>query len=225
MDEIGVCKRKNSIYSKYIKRVMDFILSCLALIIFSPIILSFTIIGAIKMKGNPFFSQKRPGRNEKIFKLYKFRTMTNKKDAEGNLLPDEKRLTKYGRFLRSTSIDELPELINILKGDMSIVGPRPLLISYLPYYTEKERHRHDVRPGLSGLAQINGRNYLDWDHRLAYDVKYVENITFLGDINIILLTIKKAMKRENIAVDTGKVETNLAKERKEKEEREKILYK
>ena len=204
---------------------MDFILSCLALIIFSPIILSFTIIGAIKMKGNPFFSQKRPGRNEKIFKLYKFRTMTNKKDAEGNLLPDEKRLTKYGRFLRSTSIDELPELINILKGDMSIVGPRPLLISYLPYYTEKERHRHDVRPGLSGLAQINGRNYLDWDHRLAYDVKYVENITFLGDINIILLTIKKAMKRENIAVDTGKVETNLAKERKEKEEREKILYK
>lgn len=225
MDEMDVCKRKNSIYSKYVKRVMDFMLSFLALIIFSPIILSFTIIGAIKMKGNPFFSQKRPGRNEKIFKLYKFRTMTNKKDAEGNLLPDEKRLTKYGRFLRSTSIDELPELINILKGDMSIVGPRPLLISYLPYYTEKERHRHDVRPGLSGLAQINGRNYLDWDHRLAYDVKYVENITFLGDINIILLTIKKAMKRENIAVDTGKVETNLAKERKEKEEREKILYK
>lgn len=151
--------------------------------------------------------------------------MTNKKDTEGNLLPDEKRLTKYGRFLRSTSIDELPELINILKGDMSIVGPRPLLISYLPWYTEREKHRHDVRPGLSGLAQINGRNYLDWDHRLAYDVKYVENITLLGDINIILLTIKKAMKRENIAVDTGKVETNLAKERKEKEEREKILYK
>lgn len=204
---------------------MDFMLSFVALIIFSPVILSFTVIGVIMMKGNPFFSQKRPGKDEKIFKLYKFRTMTNKKDTEGNLLPDEKRLTKYGRFLRSTSIDELPELINILKGDMSIVGPRPLLISYLPWYTEREKHRHDVRPGLSGLAQINGRNYLDWDHRLAYDVKYVENITLLGDINIILLTIKKAMKRENIAVDTGKVETNLAKERKEKEEREKILYK
>lgn len=204
---------------------MDFMLSFVALIIFSPVILSFTVIGVIMMKGNPFFSQKRPGKDEKIFKLYKFRTMTNKKDTEGNLLPDEKRLTKYGRFLRSTSIDELPELINILKGDMSIVGPRPLLISYLPWYTEREKHRHDVRPGLSGLAQINGRNYLDWDHRLAYDVKYVENITLLGDINIILLTIKKAMKRENIAVDTGKVETNLAKERKEKEESEKILYK
>lgn len=204
---------------------MDFMLSFVALIIFSPVILSFTVIGVIMMKGNPFFSQKRPGKDEKIFKLYKFRTMTNKKDTEGNLLPDEKRLTKYGRFLRSTSIDELPELINILKGDMSIVGPRPLLISYLPWYTEREKHRHDVRPGLSGLAQINGRNYLDWDHRLAYDVKYVENITLLGDINIILLTIKKAMKRENIAVDTGKVETNLAKERKEKEQREKILYK
>lgn len=204
---------------------MDFMLSFVALIIFSPVILSFTVIGVIMMKGNPFFSQKRPGKDEKIFKLYKFRTMTNKKDTEGNLLPDEKRLTKYGRFLRSTSIDELPELINILKGDMSIVGPRPLLISYLPWYTEREKHRHDVRPGLSGLAQINCRNYLDWDHRLAYDVKYVENITLLGDINIILLTIKKAMKRENIAVDTGKVETNLAKERKEKEEREKILYK
>ena len=204
---------------------MDFMLSFVALIIFSPVILSFTVIGVIMMKGNPFFSQKRPGKDEKIFKLYKFRTMINKKDTEGNLLPDEKRLTKYGRFLRSTSIDELPELINILKGDMSIVGPRPLLISYLPWYTEREKHRHDVRPGLSGLAQINGRNYLDWDHRLAYDVKYVENITLLGDINIILLTIKKAMKRENIAVDTGKVETNLAKERKEKEEREKILYK
>ncbi len=225
MDEIEVCQRRNSIYCKYIKRLMDFMLSFVALIIFSPVILSFTVIGVIMMKGNPFFSQKRPGKDEKIFKLYKFRTMTNKKDTEGNLLPDEKRLTKYGRFLRSTSIDELPELINILKGDMSIVGPRPLLISYLPWYTEREKHRHDVRPGLSGLAQINGRNYLDWDHRLAYDVKYVENITLLGDINIILLTIKKAMKRENIAVDTGTVEPNLAKERKEKEEREKILYK
>lgn len=154
------------------------------------------------MHGNPFFTQLRPGKNEKIFKLIKFRTMTCEKDAEGNLLPDEKRLTKYGRTLRSTSLDELPELFNILKGDMSLIGPRPLLVQYLPYYTETEKHRHDVRPGLSGLAQINGRNFVKWDQRLALDVQYVNNISFLGDVKIILQTIKKVVCREDVAPDS-----------------------
>lgn len=197
-------------YAKFFKRLLDFALSLAALIVLSPILLLLTFLGAIQMKGNPFFTQERPGRNEKIFKLIKFRSMTNEKDKEGNLLPDDIRLNKYGRFIRSTSLDELPELINILKGDMSVVGPRPLLVEYLPYYTEKEKIRHSVRPGLSGLAQISGRNYLNWDCRLAKDVEYVENITFFGDVKIILMTVMQVLNHKNIAVDTSE-EGNLAK--------------
>ena len=182
----------NGIYARYIKRLMDFFLSLCAVIVLSPILLVLTVVGAVEMKGNPFFVQERPGKNEKIFKLIKFRTMTCEKDKEGKLLPDEQRITGYGNFLRHTSLDELPELFNILKGDMSIIGPRPLLPEYLPYYTETERHRHDVRPGLSGLAQINGRNAVTWEEKFSWDLKYVGNITFLGDIKIILLTVKKA---------------------------------
>ena len=200
-------------YAKYLKRLLDFMLSLAAIIILSPVLLILTIVGAVKMKGNPFFTQDRPGLHEKVFKLIKFRTMTNEKDKNGMLLPDEKRLNGYGRFLRSTSLDELPELFNILKGDMSIIGPRPLLVQYLPYYTEKERHRHDVRPGLSGLAQVNGRNLVKWDQRLAYDVEYVESLTFMGDIRIVIQTIKKVLAREDIAVDTDTVETYLDVER------------
>jgi lipopolysaccharide/colanic/teichoic acid biosynthesis glycosyltransferase len=159
-------------------------------------------MGLVIMHGNPFFTQQRPGKNEKIFKLIKFRTMNNKKDKEGNLLPDEVRLTKYGKFLRSTSLDELPELFNILKGDMSIVGPRPLLVKYLPYYTEEERHRHDAVPGLTGLAQVNGRNTLSWEDKFALDLKYVSDITFLRDIKIILKTVGKVFKREGISSET-----------------------
>ena len=152
------------------------------------------------MKGNPFFTQLRPGKDEKIFKLIKFRSMTCEKDAEGNLLPDEQRLTKYGKLLRSTSLDELPELINILKGDMSIVGPRPLLPEYLPYYTEEERHRHDVRPGLTGWAQVNGRNVTPWDERLQQDIYYVENYDLCLDIKILLMTVMKVIKKDDILV-------------------------
>ena len=204
-------------YKKYFKRILDIILSLSALFVLSPVFLTLIVIGMIKMKGNPFFVQERVGKNEKVFKLIKFRSMTCQKDKNGKLLPDNMRLTKYGRFIRSTSIDEIPELINILLGDMSVIGPRPLLVSYLPWYTEKEKCRHNVRPGLSGLAQVNGSTYLGWDQRLAYDIKYVENITFLGDVKIILKTIKKAMSREDIAIDTTKAETNLATERKEKQ--------
>ena len=204
----------NGIYARYIKRPMDFILSLCAIIVLSPILIVFTVIGAIVMKGNPFFVQERPGKNEKIFKLIKFRTMTCEKDKNGKLLPDEERLTGYGNFLRHTSLDELPELFNILKGDMSIIGPRPLLPEYLPYYTEAERHRHDVRPGLSGLAQINGRNAVTWEEKFSWDLKYVGNITFLGDIKIILLTVKKAfIKVEGVELNH---EGNLAAIREEK---------
>jgi len=187
-------------YAKYIKRILDFVLSLCALIVLSPILLMLIILGAIFMGGNPFFTQQRPGKDEKIFKLIKFRTMDNRKDKNGNLLPDDVRLNKYGRILRSTSLDELPELINILKGDMSIIGPRPLVPQYLPYYTDKEKHRHDIRPGLSGLAQVNGRNSLQWEQRFAYDLEYASNISFLGDLKIVFLTIKKAIKSEGIAV-------------------------
>ncbi len=190
-------------YAKYIKRPMDFCLSLCALIVLSPVLLILIVIGTIKMQGNPFFTQQRPGKNEKIFRLIKFRTMTNQKDTDGNLLPDEKRLTKYGRFLRSTSLDELPELINILKGDMSIVGPRPLLVQYLPLYNERQKLRHLVRPGLSGLAQINGRNTLTWEEKFEDDVTYIENISFLGDIKIIFTTILKVLKREGISSENN----------------------
>lgn len=188
------------LYKPFFKRFYDIVLSGLALIVLSPVLLILIILGAIKMKGNPFFTQLRPGKNEKIFKLIKFRTMTCEKDENGELLPDEKRLTKYGRILRSTSLDELPELINIFLGHMSIVGPRPLLVQYLPYYTEEERHRHDVRPGLTGLAQVNGRNVTPWDERLKMDVYYVKKISFFSDIHILLLTVYKTIKRSDILV-------------------------
>ena len=204
----------NGIYARYIKRPMDFFLSFCAVAVLSPILLILIIIGTIVMKGNPFFVQERPGKNGKIFKLIKFRTMTCEKDKDGKLLPDEQRLTGYGNFLRHTSLDELPELFNILKGNMSIIGPRPLLPEYLPYYTEAERHRHDVRPGLSGLAQINGRNAVTWEEKFSWDLKYVGNITFLGDIKIILLTVKKAfIEVEGIELNH---EGNLAEIRREK---------
>ena len=179
----------NGIYARYIKRLLDFILSLCAIIVLSPILLVLTIIGAIVMKGNPFFVQERPGKNEKIFKLIKFRTMTCEKNKDGKLLPDEQRITGYGNFLRHTSLDELPELFNILKGDMSIIGPRPLLVKYLPFYDEVQRHRHDVRPGLTGNAQAHGRNSLDWDEKFKLDIDYIENITFLGDVKIIFDTV------------------------------------
>lgn len=201
-------------YAKYIKRIMDFIISLSAIVVLSPLLLLLTILGMIKMKGNPFFTQERPGWHENVFKLIKFRTMTNEKDKDGNLLPDEVRLNGYGKFLRSTSLDELPELFNICKGDMSIIGPRPLLVQYLPYYTETEKHRHDVRPGLSGLAQVNGRNLVKWDQRLAMDVEYVNRITFMGDVRIVLQTIKKVFAKEDIAIDTLTVEPYLDEERK-----------
>ncbi len=212
----------NGIYARYIKRPMDFVLSLCAIIVLSPILLVLTIIGAIVMKGNPFFVQERPGKidpktgKERIFKLIKFRTMTCEKDKDGNLLPDARRITPYGNWIRKCSLDELLELINILKGDMSIVGPRPLLPEYLPFYTETERRRHDVRPGLSGLAQINGRNAVTWEEKFSWDLKYVSNITFFGDIKIILLTVKKAfIKVEGVELNH---EGNLAEIRQEKKE-------
>ena len=200
-------------YRHFFKRFFDFFLSLFAILVLSPIFLILTLVGAVAMGGNPFFTQRRPGRREKIFRLIKFRTMTNKRDAEGNLLPDDVRLTKYGRFLRSTSLDELPELFNILIGDMSIVGPRPLLVSYLPYYTEEERHRHDVRPGLTGLAQVNGRNLLSWDDRFAMDVKYVRGISLFLDISIIWKTFVNVIRRKDIAVGSGHIMKNLNVER------------
>lgn len=206
-------------YAKFIKRLLDLILSLCAIIVLSPVLLILTIIGAYKMKGNPFFTQERPGWHEKIFKLIKFRTMSNEKDKSGKLLPDEVRLNKYGRFLRSTSLDELPELFNICKGDMSIIGPRPLLIEYLPWYTEKEHRRHDVRPGLTGWAQVNGRNNLDWDHRFETDVYYVDHISFPFDLKIFFLTIKKVLVHEDVVENTRAVEPNFAAQRREQAEK------
>lgn len=189
-------------YNKYIKRLLDIILSILAIILLSPIIFLLIILGAVFMKGNPFFTQQRPGKDAHIFKLIKFRSMDSSKDKDGRLLPDNIRLNKYGRVLRSTSLDELPELLNILKGDMSFVGPRPWSVSYLNYYTPQEYTRHSVRPGLTGLAQVNGRTAANWDERLKYDIKYVNNITFIGDFRIIFLTVKKVLVRSDI-VEAG----------------------
>lgn len=201
-------------YERVMKYPLDCFLAALALIILSPVILTVALLVRINLGSPVLFTQDRPGKDEKIFKLYKFRTMTDKKDVNGEFLPDAQRLTKFGCVLRATSLDELPELLNIAKGEMAIIGPRPLLIQYLPYYTETEKHRHDVRPGLSGLAQVKGRNLLGWEQRLAYDVQYVNKITFLGDVKIILKTIKKVFAREDIAVDTDTVETYLDKERR-----------
>ena len=189
-------------YAKFFKRAMDFSLSLMALLILSPVLLVLTVLGAIKMKGNPFFTQLRPGKDEKIFKLIKFRSMTCEKDADGNLLPDEQRLTRYGKILRSPSLDELPELINILKGDMSVVGPRPQLVRDMVFMTPQQRRRHTVRPGLTGLAQVNGRNSITWEQKFAYDLQYLDSgITFWGDIKIMLQTVFKVFKREDIVRD------------------------
>lgn len=185
-------------YEKYFKRPLDFILGVLTIIAFSWLYIILVVLGIFFMRGNPFFLQERPGKNEKIFKLVKFRTMDNRKDKNGVLLPDEIRLNRYGKFLRSTSLDELPEIFNIIKGDMSIIGPRPLLVRYLPYYSTEEHHRHDVRPGLTGYAQVHGRNYVSWEEKFKMDIKYVNTISFKGDFKIITDTIKTVLKRENI---------------------------
>ena len=190
-------------YQHFFKRVLDFFCALVAICCLSPLLVVLTVVGAVKMHGNPFFTQPRPGKDEKIFNLIKFRTMTNQRDKDGKLLPDKVRLNSYGKFLRSTSLDELPELINIFKGDMSVIGPRPLLVEYLPRYNSEQKHRHDVRPGLSGLAQVNGRNAITWEQKFKYDVEYVNNITFLGDVKIILTTLKKAVKREGISGSHG----------------------
>lgn len=190
-------------YAKCFKRVLDFLLSLLALTVLSPLLLILIIVGAIAMKGNPFFTQQRPGRNERIFRLIKFRTMSNAKDKDGKLLPDDVRLNRYGRILRSTSLDELPELFNILVGDMAIVGPRPLLVKYLPLYSEEQRHRHDVRPGLTGYAQVHGRNAISWEERFKFDVYYVEHVCFKMDIRIFFDTVKVVLKRDGISSNTS----------------------
>ncbi|MBQ2451255.1 MAG: sugar transferase [Lachnospiraceae bacterium] len=203
-------------YRKYIKRLLDIVISLTALVVLSPVLLIVAILVRCKLGSPIIFHQQRPGYNEEIFKLCKFRTMTDERDENGELLPDAVRLTKFGRMLRATSLDELPELWNILKGDMSIIGPRPLLVSYLPYYTEEEKLRHTVRPGLTGLAQVSGRNLLDWDKRFATDVEYVRNLTFAMDVRIFFLTIMKVFVRENIEVDTNQVEGNFAEIRKAK---------
>lgn len=191
-------KRNTKIYQNYIKRILDFILSLIAFVILSPVILVVAVLVRIKLGKPVIFRQERPGKNEKIFKLYKFRTMTDEKDENGELLPDEVRLTKFGKALRSTSLDELPELWNIVKGDMSIVGPRPLAVIYLDYYTEEEHKRHDVLPGLTGLAQINGRNAISWEEKFAYDLEYISSMSLIQDIKIICRTIGKVIKRESI---------------------------
>ena len=186
-------------YAKFFKRIIDFILSFIALIVLSPLLTILIIVGAIQMKGNPFFTQERPGYHEEIFKLIKFRTMTNEKDENGNLLSDDIRLNKYGKFLRSTSLDELPEIINILIGQMSIIGPRPLLVRYLPRYNEEQHRRHEVKPGLTGYAQAHGRNAVSWEEKFKMDVWYVDNISFKLDLNIFFATIKAVFKREGIS--------------------------
>ena len=190
-------------YRSFFKRVFDFILSLTAIIILSPVLLLLTVIGAFLMGGNPFFTQERPGKDGKIFKLVKFKSMNNKRDERGELLPDEKRLTSYGQFIRNTSLDELPELINILKGDMAIVGPRPLLVRYLTRYSKTQARRHEVRPGLTGLAQVNGRNAISWEDKFRYDVEYVDNLSLMLDIKIILMTVLKVVKRDGISSENS----------------------
>lgn len=189
-------------YEKYLKRPIDLLCGLAAVLVFCWLYILLIILGFIFMRGNPFFTQERPGKNGKIFKLIKFRTMNNRRDKNGEYLPDEVRLNKYGRFLRKTSLDEIPEAFNIIRGDMSLIGPRPLLVQYLPLYSEKQKHRHDVRPGLSGYAQVNGRNSISWTHKFELDCEYVEKITFLGDLKILFQTIGKAfLKQEGISSD------------------------
>ncbi|MBQ7410830.1 MAG: sugar transferase [Clostridia bacterium] len=192
-------------YKKYVKRFLDIVISLFALIVLSPVMLIVAILVRIKLGSPVIFKQERPGKDGKIFKLYKFRSMSDKKDENGKLLPDAERLTKFGKILRATSLDELPELVNILKGEMSLIGPRPLAVCYLPFYNETEKHRHDVRPGLTGLAQVNGRNALNWEDRFAYDIEYVNNITFINDVKILFKTVYKVFKRDGVVTrGTGK---------------------
>jgi lipopolysaccharide/colanic/teichoic acid biosynthesis glycosyltransferase len=202
-EEKEEAKVNKGIYRRFLKRPMDFILSLMAIIVLSPVFIIVAILVRFKLGSPVLFKQKRPGLNENIFTMYKFRTMTDQKDENGELLPDSVRLTKFGRMLRSTSLDEVPELFNILKGDMSIVGPRPLLIQYLELYNEHQKRRHDVRPGLSGHAQVNGRNAISWEDKFNLDVEYVDNVSFIGDWKIIFLTIKKVFVKEGISSDTS----------------------
>lgn len=201
-------------YQRFGKRFIDLSLSLTLLALFWWVLALIAVLVRVKLGSPVLFRQLRPGRDEKIFELYKFRTMTDERDADGNLLPDEQRLTKFGRILRFTSLDELPEVFNIVRGDMSIIGPRPLLVEYLPYYTDRERLRHCVRPGLTGLAQVNGRNNVNWDTRFAYDVEYVESISLRNDLGVFFKTIGKVLKKSDIAVDTAKSEGNMAAIRK-----------
>ena len=202
-------------YKKYIKRIVDICCALAALLVFWWLYIIVAVLVRVKLGSPIIFKQERPGLNAKIFTLYKFRTMTDERDENGELLPDDIRLTKFGKFLRATSLDELPEAFNILFGDMSVIGPRPLLVEYLPYYTETEMQRHSVRPGLSGLAQVSGRNMLDWDERLRLDVEYVQNITFANDVKIILKSAMKMLKRDDVAEDTNQAEGNFAQIRQE----------
>lgn len=211
-------------YRHFVKRLLDIVFSGIGLIGLSPLLLLLAVLVRIKLGSPVLFKQERPGKDEKIFTLYKFRTMTDKRNADGNLLPDCDRLTKFGKLLRSTSLDELPELFNIFKGDMSIIGPRPLLVSYLPYYTDEEKMRHQVRPGLAGLAQASGRNFIDWDRRLAKDVEYVKNLSFQMDIKVLWLTIKMLFGHDNgVAEDTNAVEGNFAQIRQQRLKEQKGL--
>ena len=204
-------RHKAGFYEKYIKRLLDIVLSGCALIVLSPLLVVTAILVRVKLGSPVIFCQERPGKDEKIFKLHKFRSMSDARDETGALLPDKERLTGFGKKLRSLSIDELPELLDIFRGKMSIVGPRPLLVEYLPYYTENERHRHDVRPGLTGLAQINGRNTLTWEQKFAYDLEYVQHIGFCEDIKILFRTVGKVLNRSGVQVNTQSGEGNLAK--------------
>ena len=204
-------------YKKWVKRCLDFLLSLCAIILLSPLLLVLTILVRVKLGSPVIFHQERPGKDEKIFTLCKFRTMTDERDEKGELLPDAVRLTKFGKFLRGTSLDELPELFNILKGDMSIIGPRPLLVSYLPYYSKREKLRHSVRPGLTGLAQVSGRNFIDWDRRMDKDVEYVEHLSFAMDMKVIWLTVKTVLGHtDEVAEDTNAVEGNFAQIRRQR---------
>ena len=205
-------------YQKWLKRLIDIVVSAAGIIVLSPVLLILWILVRVKLGKPAIFTQERPGKDEKIFKLYKFRSMTDERDEKGEFLPDEVRLTAFGEKLRGTSLDELPELFNILKGDMSLIGPRPLLVGYLPYYTKREQLRHSVRPGLTGLAQVSGRNFIAWDDRLAKDVEYVENLSLLLDLKILLKTVMVVFKKENVAVETDSVEGYLWDERKRRED-------
>lgn len=215
-------RRSFAMYAKYMKRMLDFLIALVGLVVASPILLIVAVLVRTKLGSPVLFAQERPGKDEKIFKLYKFRSMSDARDEQGNLLPDKDRLTPFGKMLRATSLDELPELFNILKGDMSLIGPRPLLVSYLPWYTEREQLRHTVRPGLTGLAQVSGRNSLVWDKRLEKDVEYVEHLSFMMDIKILFMTVKKVVCKDDVAEDTNVIEGNFAEIRKQQKLREEI---